>query len=883
MENLYCSLESLETESDVEQKFLYKLFSKDSQIGLGYEDYNISTKFSIKAYSINKGKQQKTYIPDYLISLRGIPVIVAEAKNPEVDLSEAFAEAQMYANQINCKYTHNSNPCRYVIVSNGRETWFGYTDSQTPFAKLSFEDINCGNNHFTEIIDKLSKNTLLSEVDNMYITNKGKTFYASPVSELGGKNTINSEMCMNSFGSALVSRYRNIFDPQNEQDKTEIVKNAYVHSKRREQHIEPIYREIKNIQHSSLKDASLISTNKPHELAINIKTFIDEKDRQFPLLLLIGKRGSGKSTFVRYFKNKIMDDDYENLSCKCEWVFLDMNNAPLDKKLIYEWVKNKIIEKIKELYHAKIDFETIEIVEQLYGEDIKNFKKCEGKYIENNKELYNQELYNLIKALKNNSDKTLSSIVNYLKEHQKKQLVVTFDNCDKKNKEEQLLMFEVTQWLKDSFKCIIILPMRDITYDMYKNEPPLDTFVRDLVFRIDTPDLFKVLISRLEYIERINKATKEKHYSLDNDIQVRIKPEELIDYYRQILHVVRTDDWAKNIFYRLSNGDLRYAIQLFEDLCKSGHINTSEILGMKLLGTEFKMPSHKIMNALLRKNRKYYDELNSNFVNVFSSDFKDDIPDPFVRLDILYWLSMQKNTLGTNGILGFHHIKKLIKDLEMYGHKQEVIFRELKFLINKGLILEENLTDDVNIEDLVKISTSGSLHLKLLKNLSYLSACSEATLYHNTEIKGSIGKRLASSCHLSLKTQVQNAIEMLDYLIGYRKQYFAEPSIYMKEAEIAEQYKLEESKSVIANMDKDYQETQQCINSIVDCIIRQCQKKSILLTFNNDKRGFLAVNEASSNLSETKYLELKVDDTVKCKVLSYDENYNSYKMMLIAN
>ena len=884
MENLYCNKESLITESDVEQKFLYKLLSGNFPTGLGYTDLEIATKSTLKTYLINKGTQQKYYVPDYLISIRGIPQIVIEAKKPDINLNEAFAEAQLYANQINSKFPHKINPCQYIIVSNGNETWVGYFDNKEPVYQLKFSDFNSENLTFNELLEFCSKNVLYPKVNEIYIKNKANAIYKSPVSDLGGKNTINSEMYMNDFGNALVVNYRNIFDPQTEDDRIEIVKNAYVHSQRREQHIEPIYKEIKKIKHPSLRDTALISTNNPTELVEKVQNIVRKKEQQYPLILLIGKRGSGKTTFVRYFKNEIIDDKYENLSAQCEWSFLDMNYAPLDKNLIYEWVKNNIINSIKKSYENIIDFDTKEVIEKLYKPEIESFKKGEGKYLENNIELYNKELFTLVKELKSNSEKTLFSFIKYMEEEENKHVLVVFDNCDKKNKEEQLLLFEVAQWLRQQFKCIVMLPMRDITYDMYKDVPPLDTFVRDLVFRIDAPDLLKVLISRLEYIERLNKTNIESHYTLKNDIRVRIKPTELIDYYRQILHVIRNDHWAKNIFYRLSNGDLRYAIQLFEDLCRSGHINTTEILNMKLLGTEYKLQPHKIMNALLRKNRKYYDEYNSDFINLFSSDFKDDIPDPFIRLDILYWLSIQKNTMGTNQIIGFQHIKRMAKDLLLYGHKEDVIFRELKYLIKKGLVLEENQTENININDLVKISMSGSLHLQLLKNVSYLAACSEAVLYRNTEIKNSISKRLALPSYLELNSQVENALEMLDYLIEYQEKYFADPTIYIKEVEVSERYNILDSKETTNNLVEELKLKKLLFGKDVECIVQHLQKNAVLVTFNNEsynERGFLAVNEPLANLTEEQYNKLNINDTILCRVLSYDETHNSFKMMLL--
>lgn len=878
MQNLYCNVNDLVNESDVEQKFLYKLLTNELPLGLGYSDSEINTKPCIKSYIINKGKQ-KTYIPDYLISVRGIPLIVVEAKNPNVVLNEAFAEAQLYAHQINNEFIHNVNPCNIVIVSNGLETWFGYIDSATPFVQLQNDDLFVGNVKFSEAIDKCCKKHLSNMADTIYKNFRANAIFRTPVSSLGGQRTINEEMISNDFGNALVSDYKNIFDPETENDRLNIVRNAYVHSVKREQHIEPIYKEIKKIKVPSLNDSTLLSTDNPKELITNVDKHITDKAKQCPLILIIGNRGSGKTTFIRYFKEKILDSSYQNISDKCEWCFLDMNYAPLDNNEIYEWVKENVIECIKESHAQIIDFDSKESLEKLYKKRIDSFKKGEGKYIEADTNLYNKELYNIIKDAKADKDLTLKGYVEYLNRYEDKTPIIVFDNCDKRNKDKQLLMFEVAQWIRKQFKCIVLLPMRDITYDMYKDQPPLDTFVRDLVFRIDPPDLLKVLISRLAYIERLNKNNiQTTHYTLENSIKVQIRPDELIDYYRQILRVIRNDDWARNIFYRSTNRDIRGAIQLFEDLCKSGHIKTSEILNMKLIGRDYHLPSYKIMNALLRKNRKYYNENNSNFINVFASDYKDDFPDPFIRLDILHWLTIKKDVLGPSLILGYHKINQLTKDLQLFGHKEDIIMRELNKLIQKGLICTENQNESIDNDDLIKISPSGSLHLKLMKNISYLAACSEAVLYKNTAIKDNISKRLAIPTYLNLQNQILNAEDMINYLIDYKQKYYLTPETFIDKDCLIKTFDLYEIQNLIHKMKEDISSYENCIGEIVECTVKFIDKQSLLVTFDYDKRGFLAVNDPIFKLPQNEYENLKLENKLICKIISYDYSHNSYKL-----
>lgn len=78
---LFCEKSSLVTESDVEQKLIYAFLTAPIPMGFGLNDTQILTKHILRQQLIGKGQKQKYYFPDYLISIRGIPVCVVEAKN----------------------------------------------------------------------------------------------------------------------------------------------------------------------------------------------------------------------------------------------------------------------------------------------------------------------------------------------------------------------------------------------------------------------------------------------------------------------------------------------------------------------------------------------------------------------------------------------------------------------------------------------------------------------------------------------------------------------------------------------------------------------------------------------------------------------------------
>lgn len=123
---LFCEYSSLVTESDVEQKLIYPFLTAETPMGLALEDSEILTKNLLKQKVIGKGKTQKYYYPDYLIEIRGIPVLVIEAKKPDENLEVAYSEARLYAEEINANFSHKINVCQFIMACSGTETWAGY-------------------------------------------------------------------------------------------------------------------------------------------------------------------------------------------------------------------------------------------------------------------------------------------------------------------------------------------------------------------------------------------------------------------------------------------------------------------------------------------------------------------------------------------------------------------------------------------------------------------------------------------------------------------------------------------------------------------------------------------------------------------------------------
>lgn len=886
--SLFCEKSSLVTESDVEQKFIYAFLTAQIPMGLGLNDTQILTKHILRQQLIGKGQTQKYYYPDYLISIRGIPVCVVEAKKPKEDLENAFAEARLYASEINAKFPHHINSCKYIIVCNGDETWAGYCDQAQPVIKVLFEDFSTENCKYAELLSFCSLEKMAEIANKPYISIRGTSQYNTPVSQLKGKRVQNETIQDNAFGRTFIIENRTIFDPQTEEDRSVIVDNAYISSAKREQHIDPIYKEIRKFEMPNQESYISIATKDPTELVQKISQRVEEKMEAYSLMLLIGNVGSGKTTFIRYFKRKFLEERHSDLAGKCDWIFLNMNTAPITNTEIYDWIKQEIIAQLK-ANHQYIDFSSLDVIKNVFRKEVHEFENGLGQLIKSDEKEYNLKLYEILSSKMSDNTILLKHMIQYLKEIKGSLPIIVLDNCDKRNKEEQLLMFQVAEWLRTTFKCLVILPMRDSTYDQYRNEPPLDTVVKDLIFRIDPPDLLKVLQSRLDYIVR-NTKPEDRTYVLDNGMNVEIDYSELIEYFKCILMAIRQNSMTLDIFYKLSDRNTRYGIQIFEDFCKSGHINSRDFFMMRTAGKEYTLPSYKFLNALLRKNRKYYNGEESNFINLFGSDFHDDFPDPFVRIDILNWLKVQSRQVDKDKEKLFV-VSDIIKDLQLIGHKDTVINRELNYMLKKGLLLCETLLPHADIDDRVKITLTGKLHLSLLSNMTYIAACAENINFKNSEVMMRISRRLSLHNYLSKICVYLNAKDAIEYLIDYRRLFLQGHYSFISEQKCISIYDIQEAKNSLEKWENEDPEIRMWVDcskkyiagTVIEAEIVKKDRGALICRFDEqyNLKGFLSTTDEEYSLSNEIYQTIEDNSVVRCRIIEYDLQHNSYQLRFI--
>lgn len=499
------------------------------------------------------------------------------------------------------------------------------------------------------------------------------------------------------------------------------------------------------------------------------------------------------------------------------------------------------------------------------------------------------ELYNIIKALKNDKEKYLKAIIENIFISNNILPIVILDNCDKRSRDEQLLMFDVANWLKNNFNVMVILPLRETTFDLYKNEPPLDTVIKDLVFRIDPPLLVNVIKKRIEYaLRELNDNQKDFYYTISNGAQVICKSEDVSSYLKSILHTLFQNNFFRKLMIGLTGRNIRKGLEIFLEFCKSGHLSEDIILQMRTSQNSFEIPNHLITRILLRGKKEYYDESSSRIKNIFSSEKDDSIPDPFIRLSILSWLKNLQRVAGPSKIKGYHKTSDLEKYLISVGHIQDISRREIEFLLFENYIISESQDSKYSKENLISITSSGVILLDLLSNIDYLATISEDVLFRNLDNAQSIADNMIGKSRfspLSKQASLSNAGILVNYFENYKKDYWFTPEStledshdFLNETIQKMQLVVEKSKNNDPNfIDIDILKSNYPIDSSHEGIVVGIKQYGIFVELGLNATGLVHI----STISNLDMLEdFEVGDDIEVKILELNESKGKFSLVL---
>lgn len=873
------------SESDVEQKLITPLLTEDSAVGLGYSPWDFRTKVDIRKLTVGKGTSGKLYYPDYAIVISGLPVLIVEAKAPGEDLNEAFREARLYASEINSRYPHNINPCCRIVATNGEDIVCGKWDEEHPRVAMAVLDISSISADYEEIKQLASKRATEALAREFLQRIRGNTKYIRPVDMLGGQGVANQSVGQNSFGANVSVEYKYLFNPDDRRDRDAVATKAYVPSKRRLSHVSPIDKIIR-----AASPLSVVNSRPIEDLAVPDELFGAIRDRSLTrneICLLVGSVGSGKSTFVDYLRLVALPEDLRNAT---EWIHINLNNAPLNRDQIYEWFLEEAASQIQS-QHSSIDFDELATLKRVYARLLSTLEKGPLALLPEDSPARAERVYDEMMRWRADGKLTFECLLDHLYVGQNILPLIVLDNCDKRSRDDQLLVFQVANWVKSTFSCSVILPVRDSTYDNYHDEPPLDTVIKDLVFRIDPPALERVIYSRLRYaLREIESEQKDFQYSVPNGATVVCKRSEVSEYLKCLVSSLFQDQLFKRIVTGLAGRNIRRGLEIFLDFCKSGHLSETEILKARANGGDYLIPRHIVSRILMKGKRRYYKDEAGFIKNVFSSRADEDLPNPFTRTDILSWLRAHDKEKGPNQTVGFHKVGTLISDLQALGDSTARVLEEIDLLAKAGCLRTESYLDTISEDDLIAIAPGGYVHLDLTKNVDYLAMVAEDTLFRTTNTAKRIADNLVSAGRFSFGTRaasLDSALTLVDYLGDYERDTLVGRAQVLIDDVVEDLFRIEDIRGWLAKKrenDPVFSEIEEHEvrfppGSVVSGTITSIKKFGLFIHLDPTTVGFLSRESAGHQWRDISR-DLEPGDAIDVEITRYNFEHRKFEVAL---
>ncbi len=298
----------------------------------------------------------------------------------------------------------------------------------------------------------------------------------------------------------LAANFQSIFDPASYEDRLKIVRSAYVGSPRKDRYIGEIDRIIRNSSPALAAQVSLIQDpSAPSEVATH---FHDLPSLRNKILLLVGAVGCGKSTFVDHLREVSLPEEVKQNTA---WVRIDLNPAPVNRDEIYPGSASSSSPASAPLPWTSIRLRSITsrtfIVSRFASSSRGGFALSPPT--PNNTA---NDSPTSLRLLNRTSPLPSAALEQYPCTGRGRLLIIVLNNCDKRDRDEQLLMFQVAKYIQQEIRCLVVLPLRYETFENHRHEPPLDTALKDLVYRIEPPSFHEVLTKPLGLVVSEAKA-----------------------------------------------------------------------------------------------------------------------------------------------------------------------------------------------------------------------------------------------------------------------------------------------------------------------------------------------------------------------------------------
>ena len=555
-------------------------------------------------------------------------------------------------------------------------------------------------------------------------------------------------------------------------DDSEMRKNCFVttnESDRAESTIARISEELRN-KVRTLKTAGRGETSEITRAITRIRDM-----RKHELVLLVGTKGAGKSTFIDRFFEDVLPKD---VARDCVLVRIDLSESGADEHSIIRWLDEHFLDTtekavfgdrqpdyddLKGMYFREYERLQSGAWKHTYDDNPIEFNKMFGEHIERRREERPHEyiLHMLHRIV--NSDHKVPCLI--------------FDNADHFSIDFQEKVFQYAHSFFKEVLCLVMVPITDKTSWQLSRQGALQSFFTESFF-LPSPPPDIILRKRIEYIEKKIKddETPErgkgyKGYFFNRGIDLTI--DNLRAFTSSVQAVFINTGEVATWIGNLANHDIRRCLQLTRAIIGSPHIQVDEMFKAIYAKSSLEVDPINAKLAIIRGKYDIYPTGQNPFVqNIFAltTEFSTS---PLLGLRILQLLE-DTHFQQAEGEARYVELSHIVEYCNGMYVDQRATQGWLDNLLKSGLILSyDPRQESIDKVLRVEIAPSGYQHLVWGRtDWAYLEAMLEVTPL----LEKATRNELAELMSIGLPYARRKAIQLfLLYLIDEDHRYCVIP------------------------------------------------------------------------------------------------------------
>ncbi|MCU0072943.1 AAA family ATPase [Pseudomonas koreensis] len=622
------------------------------------------------------------------------------------------------------------------IVTNGRQ-WIGFlasrADGLSPLEGLAvvFPNIHSLVQNWSRFYEFFSDAGL--EEGRLFSYIKEKESGVSPISTNYFKAFDRSYKRMpasSELGYALEEIFRSSFIKMSNHS-LDVLVDCFVETKSSEE-TDIAFEKILEELLGRVRRVQQIDSAEPEELQALLESSVELKSGEF--VLLVGNKGSGKTTFLQRFFQKIVPK-----TTKDQTIILSVNLLKIEgsQKHLTDWLSNSLIDQAERALFGS----STPTFDELRGAFWNRYKRMRvGElaplYIRD-KEAFRQKFGEELRHLRNTQPREyLLALLKNALAGRKRLPVLIIDNVDHLPRNMQDSVFQYAIGISSSVASFLVCPVTDTTVWSLTKAGPLQS-LHSRAFFLPVPSLKEVFAKRLDVLRATpalaGSAGKKFSGTVGQGWKLEISDLESFCATVEAIFVSSSD--VTILIGRLCNYDVRRSLELAGSLLSSPWIGLEQLLRLYVARGETNLKRTALLNALILQKGSLFDEDKHSFLfNLFARP-PGTASSPFMALYILRFL-MNTDEHASNTRDKFVRTSELWSIFSALLIPRETFRHFMDRLFGKGLIeCYDPSEKTLNDETLVRISPAGSAHYKLtLSDNVYISQMALVTLVESESL-----------------------------------------------------------------------------------------------------------------------------------------------------